>query len=185
MNRFSKLKCVAAIALGLAPLGMARADAPIVYKDGPEAIFSLEVPDFWTVRVGGARTLTPPGEDAPRVVERVMGLEPESDSGVWIGFVVPEGLSTLDEAAEYARALAPQIAKDTQVTEFETRRIAGYPARVYRGKGRRNGTTVHFTVSLIDLPNGSVIFSMTALHPDYRQDVLQDVNAIYNSIRAR
>ncbi|SFM12324.1 hypothetical protein [Shimia aestuarii] len=179
------LQGVLALIAGFMPVSAAVADTPVHYRDGSETIFSVDVPDFWTVRVGGSRTLTPPGEDASRDVERVIGLEPESDSGVWVGFVVPEGLRTLDEAADYARSLAPQIAKDTEVTEFESRRIAGYPARVYRGTGRRNGTTVHFTVSLIDLPNGSVIFSMTALHPGYRADALEDVNAIYNSIRTR
>lgn len=165
--------------------GPALADTPVTYKDGARSVFSITVPDFWTVRVGGERQLSAPGEDLERVVERVIGLEPESNSGVWVGFVSPDGMSTLAEAEEYARSLAPQIASDLDVTESEDRRIAGYPARVYRGSGRRDGQTVYFTVSLIDLPNGRVVFSMTALHGDYQRDALQDVNAIYDSIRSR
>ena len=166
-------------------VGLAHAGTPVTYTDGDKPVFSIEVPDFWKVRVGGDRSLTPPGEEESRVVERVIGLQPEKDSGVWIGFVSPDGLRTLDEAEDYARSLAQQVAKGATVTDLESRRIAGYPARVYRGQGRRDNQTVFFTVSLIDLPNGRVVFSMTALSADYARDALVDVNAIYNSIRSR
>ncbi|PSL21657.1 hypothetical protein [Shimia abyssi] len=176
---------IAACALAVATANVALADTPVTYMDGSDAVFNMAIPDFWTARVGGPRVLSAPGEDAPRGVDRVIGLEPESNSGVWVGFVSPRGLSTLDEATEYARSLAPQIAKEAEVTEFEERRIAGYPARVYRGNGRRDGRTVYFTVSLIDLPNGRVVFSLTAFEAGYDPAAIEDINAIYNSIRSR
>ncbi|MEP2530974.1 hypothetical protein [Shimia sp.] len=187
MKKLTKFLCAGVAALGLSG-GVASsllADTPVTYNDGSNSVFRINVPDFWSARVGGHRELTAPGDEGSRVVDRVIGLQPERDSGVWVGFVSPNGLSTLDEAAEYARSLAPQIAKDTEITDFENRNIAGYPSRVYRGHGRRDGNTVYFTVSLIDLPNGRVIFSMTALQPGYEPTVLDDVNAIYNSIRSQ
>ncbi len=161
------------------------AGTSLSYTDGDRPIFSIEVPDFWTARVGGDRRLTPPGEDAPREVKRVIGLLPEQDAGVWVGFSSPAGVRNLAEGEEYARAASQFIVKDPEITKVETRSVSGYPARVAQGNGRRDGRRIHFTAMLIDLPNGRVVFSLTVLAPGYDAAALEDVNAIYNSIQAK
>jgi len=57
------------------------ADMPVTYKDAGRALFSVSAPDFWTVRAGGTRELTAPGEEA-RDVSRVIGMHPVSEPRV-------------------------------------------------------------------------------------------------------
>lgn len=164
--------------------GAAKADTPLGYTENGKALFRIDIPDFWTTRIGGPRTLTPPGEDNPRDVARVIGLSPEGGDGVWVGFIVPYGVRNLDEGVEYLREVGPHIVRDSELSEYRKRKIGGRNALTFTGKGRRDGRQVQFTAALIDLPGGRVAFSITVLESGFNASVLEDVNDIYASFRA-
>ena len=98
------LKAATCLAMSAAPL---LADTPLGYTQNGKALFRIDVPDFWNVRIGGPRTLTPPGEDEARDVARVIGLLPEGAEGIWMGFSVPQGISSIEDGVDYMREQGP------------------------------------------------------------------------------
>lgn len=164
---------------------LAQADTQVVYRDQTRSVFQVDVPDFWKLRVGGPRDLAPTDGDEIRAVERVFGLEPESDHGVWIGLISPPKFRTLEDAKEYARGLSGQLAKTTEILSAEDRRIGNYAATVITGIGRRDGRPVSFNVTLLDIKNGRVVVALTIMSQGFDQSALTDVNDILNSIKAR
>lgn len=182
--RLSRIVVVLAVLhLSLAATA-ATAQTPITYSQQGKALFTVNVPDFWTARVGGPRVLTPPGEDAERPVARVIGLTPEGAESVWVGFSVPKTLRTLEDGAAFVRELGPQLVHDAEITARETRRIGGRQAQSLSGHGRRNGKAVQFTAVLIDLPGPRVAFSVTILESGFDPALLEGINAVYASFRA-
>ena len=171
-------------ALCLFPIG-AQAETEVVYSDAGRDVFEVTIPDFWTLRVGGAREITPSSDEALRPIARVFGLSPETENGVWIGLISPPQLRSLEDAADYAQSLSGQLAETTEVTSRESRRIAGYPAFVLEGTGRRSGRDVNFTAAVIELPGQRVVVGLTVLERGYDPSALKDVNAILHSIKAQ
>ncbi|MDO6483621.1 hypothetical protein Q8W25_14910 [Shimia thalassica] len=182
LRSITRLACAAGLTLAAALPAMA--DVPITYKDKGRALFQLNVPDFWNVRVGGERNLTAPGEDVTRNVPRLVGLTPEGADDVFVGFIVPRHLSTFEQGLAYMAEIGPHLVKDAQVASREERRIAGYPAMRLAGTGRRNGKNVQFTAVLIDMPGNRMAFSVAVLEAGFEPAVLDDINAIYDSFRA-
>lgn len=180
----SLVACAAVGALSLLPQ-VALSDTEVVYADAGRNVFEVTVPDFWTLRVGGAREITPSDDDALRPIARVFGLSPELENGVWVGLMSPPQLRGLEDAKDYAQSLSGQLAKTTEITGTESREIAGYPAFVVEGTGRRDGRLVHFTAAVLELPRDRVVVGLTVLEKGYDTSALSDVNAILQSIRAR
>lgn len=172
------------VALCGAPM-LAKADTQVVYSDQTRNVFQVDVPDFWNLRVGGPRELSPDGDEDIRAVERVFGLEPESDHGVWVGLISPPRFRSLEDANEYARSLSGQLAKTTEILSAEDRRVGNYPATVITGTGRRDGRPVSFNVTMLDIKNGRVVVALTIMSQGFDQSALADVNAILTSIKAR
>ncbi|SMP35107.1 hypothetical protein [Shimia sagamensis] len=164
---------------------LALAGTQVAYSDQTRNVFQVDVPDFWNLRVGGPRDLAPSNDDDIRAVERVFGLEPESDHGVWVGLISPQKFRTLEDAKEYARGLSGQLAKTTEILTAEDRRVGNYPATVITGTGRRDGKPVSFNVTLLDIQNGRVVVALTIMSQGFDQSALTDVNAILQSIKAR
>lgn len=164
---------------------LVQADTQVVYSDQTRNVFQVDVPDFWNLRVGGPRELSPDGDEDIRAVERVFGLEPESDHGVWVGLISPPRFGSLEDAKDYARSLSGQLAKTTEILSAEDRRVGNYPATVITGSGRRDGRPVSFNVTMLDIKNGRVVVALTIMSQDFDQRALADVNAILNSIKAR
>lgn len=162
----------------------AQADAPVTYKDGDRALFSISVPDFWTVRVGGARVLSPPGEDVPRSVARVIGLEPTAEPHVWMGWISPPDVRTLSGGRAYLQEIGPHLVKDAAVDKARSTRIGGAAAEIYAGTGRRNGNAVNFTAVVIDLPGDRVAVSVAVLEDGAAPEIVNDLNAIFASFRS-
>lgn len=171
------------LAMSLLP-GLASADMPVTYMDGTRALFQINAPDFWTVRAGGPRDLTAPGDDTARGVVRVLGLQPSADPHVWMGFVAPEDVSNFEEARVYLREIGPHLVKDAQVDDISTRTVGGLPAETFSGTGRRNGRTVGFTAVTIDLPNGRMAIAVTVLEDGATPDIIEDVNRVFASFKA-
>lgn len=163
---------------------LAWADMPVTYTDAGRALFSVNAPDFWTVRTGGMRELTAPGLEARDVV-RVIGMHPDSDPRVWIGFISPHGVRNFDEANEYLRDIGPFLVENAQIDTRRDLRVGGLPAESKSGHGTRKGQTVNFTVLVIDLPNGRMAISVTVMQAGIDPATVADVNAIHASFRVQ
>lgn len=175
---------VAALILPVLVAAPALADMPVTYRDEGRSLFSLSVPDFWSVRAGGARMLAGPDGGEERAVARVIGLEPTADKGVWVGFISPRGVRDFDDALEYLRQVGPFLVKDAAAETHSRRVVGGLPAATIAGTGRRDGKAVSFTAVLIDLPGNRMAISVTVLEAGADPALVGDVNAIYGSFRA-
>lgn len=176
------LKLLAVIASVLAPPTMA--GTPIVYTDGDKALFQVEAPDFWNVRTGGIRTLTAPEREDFREVSRIFGMTPAAHEGIWVGFVSPHGVTTLDGARAYLKEIGQFLVKDAVVEDTKNRRIGGLPAQSFSGTGRRGTKTVNFTAITIDLPNGRVAVSIVVIENGSDVEIIDDINEMMASFKA-
>ena len=160
------------------------ADMPVTYKDEGRALFHLSVPDFWTARAGGARAMTPPGTEEARLVNRVIGLTPVSEKGIWMGFISPHGVSTYEQSLEYLRGVGPFLVKNAEVQERNKISVGGRPAARLTGSGSRDGKAVNFTAVVVDLPRDRVAISVVVMEAGVNPDLVSDVNAVFASFRA-
>ncbi|MDP5215882.1 hypothetical protein Q5Y75_01490 [Ruegeria sp. 2205SS24-7] len=164
--------------------GAALADMPLTYESDGRALFRLSAPDFWQVRAGGPRAITAPETGEARLINRVIGMEPVADKGVWVGFLSPNGISTLDQAEDYLAGIGRSLVKEPEVTERTSITLGGLPTHRITGIGRRDGRAVSFTALLIDLPTNRVAISLAVIENGANPELVNDVNAIYSSFRA-
>jgi hypothetical protein len=162
---------------------LASAEMPLTYMDEGRALFRVSAPDFWTIRSGGQRAITPPGLDEARLINRVIGLSPATEDGVWVGFMSPHGVRTYQDALEYLRDIGPFLVKDAKVDERKRTTVGGRAAARITGSGRRDGQTVQFTAVVIDLPGNRVAISIVVMEGDVDPGFVADVNAIFASFR--
>lgn len=172
---------IAAIWLGAAPV---LADTPVTYTDNGRALFSFSVPDFWAVRTGGTREIEDTQLGDPRAVARVMGIRPVTDDNVWIGFVAPAGVASIDGGLRYLQDVDKFLVKSPVVSDNVSTRIGGLPAQVIRGTGTRDGRGVNFTATVIDLPNDRVAVAVAVLRDGADPAYVDDLNAVFASFRA-
>lgn len=71
-----RIAALAAFALPVALPDALLAEARVAYREQGRALFSFDVPEFWTVQVGGEQALTPPGEARARSVPQVISMRP-------------------------------------------------------------------------------------------------------------
>ncbi|MEX0279200.1 MAG: hypothetical protein AB3N19_16895 [Ruegeria sp.] len=165
-------------------VGPAMADTPVTYTDAGKALFRFVVPDFWALRVGGAREIEDTNLGDARAVARVMGMRPVTDDTVWMGFVSPEGVATIEDGVRYLEDIDKFLVNDADVTDISNRSIGGLPARVFRGTGRRDGRGVNFTATVIDLPRGRVAVAIAVMREGADPAYVDDLNAVFGSFRA-
>ncbi len=186
MRILSGSTLAACAALWLGAVAPASADTPVTYTDAGRALFSFAVPDFWAVRTGGPREIEDTELGDPRAVARVMGLRPVTDDNVWMGFVSPAGVASIEGGLRYLEDIDKFLAKDPTVTSTSDTRIGGLPARVIRGTGTRDGSGINFTATVIDLPRDRVAVIVAILRdgadPAY-VDVLNDVFASFRALQ--
>ena len=175
------LAASAAIWVGLA--GSGHAETPVTYSQGGQALFRFEVPDFWLLRTGGPRDIADTDLGDTRAVARVMGLRPVTDDKVWMGFVSPAGVATIQEGIRYLHDIDKFLVKDPQVTSTSDMSIGGRPAKVIRGTGSREGRGVSFTATVIDLPRDRVAVSVAVISDGADPAYADELNAVYASFR--
>lgn len=184
LNGFSRIAAMLLFLILMAAAPGVRAGVTISYDDGGQDLFRFDVPDFWTMRAGGRRSVTPPGSEEARLINRVIGLHPQTEEGVWIGFMSPNGVRTYDEGVAYLRDIGSFILTDAKVTSESRVQIGGRPTARFVGTGRRNGRVVSFTALLIDLPGSRVAISLVVLEAGVDAGYVNDVNAVLSSFRA-
>lgn len=185
MRLFSGPILAACAAVWLGGAGSAMADTPATYTEDGRALFSFNVPDFWLLRTGGPREIEDTELGDPRAVARVMGLRPVTDDTVWMGFVSPAGVATIQDGIRYLQDIDKFLVNDPTVTSTSDTRIGGLPARVFRGTGRRDGTGVSFTATVIDLPRNRVAIAVAILRDGANPDYADDLNDVFASFRSR
>lgn len=174
---------ILAVSLGLAA-STAGADTPVSYTEGGSTLFTFDAPDFWTVHVGGPRDLADPRTRDTRPVNRVIGLQPATGQGVWVGFVSPPGVRTFSDARDYLAEIGPFLVKDSVVERRGERVIGGRAARTLAGHGRRNGRVVNFTAVAIDLPRDRMAIAVVMIEAGSPTDGIAGVNRMFASFRA-
>ncbi|NOD62951.1 hypothetical protein GS622_06475 [Ruegeria sp. HKCCD6109] len=160
------------------------ADTPVTYTEDGRALFRFSVPDFWVLRTGGAREIEDSELGDTRGVSRVMGMRPVTDDTVWMGFVSPDGVASIQDGVRYLQDIDKFLVNDPTVTSTSDTRIGGLPAKVFRGTGRREGRGVSFTATLIDLPRGRVAVAVAILRDGANPDYADDLNAVFASFRS-
>lgn len=172
------------LAAFLLSTAMVRAQTPVSYFEGGRVLFTVEVPDFWSVRTGGPREISGPDDDAPQSVPRVLALEPTVDRGVWMGLMSPPAVPDLADARRYLGQLSRFLALDVEVGPPVVRRIAGRPAEVFAGTGRREGRQLQFTIAAVDLPGRRVAILAAVLEAGADPAFIEALNAVFASFRA-
>ncbi|WP_170325311.1 hypothetical protein [Ruegeria arenilitoris] len=186
MRIFSSTALAVCAAFWLGAVAPASADTPITYTDAGRALFSFAAPDFWIVRTGGPREIEDTELGDPRAVARVMGVRPVTDDNVWMGFVSPTGVASIEGGLRYLEDIDKFLVKDPTVTSTSDSRIGGLPARVISGTGTRDGRGINFTATIIDLPKDRVAVVVAILRdgadPAY-VDLLNDVFASFRAVQ--
>ncbi|SLN37558.1 hypothetical protein PSA7680_01816 [Pseudoruegeria aquimaris] len=172
------LLCAAVLALGAVP---ATAEIMASYETGGRDIFSLRVPDNWVVSAGGFEARQAP-EEVTRV-PRVLGLRPEADRRVWVGFVSPDGVSTTAQAEAYIRSLDLRLVEDPRLGPPRQTTIGGRSTRTYTGTGSRDGRPVSFTIALIDMPGPRMVIGLIVGEEGARGLYRDEINALVRSFR--
>lgn len=171
----------AVMSLGVVP---ALADTPVTYTDAGQPLFRFIVPDYWALRVGGPREIEDTSLGDARAVARVMGMRPVTDDTVWMGFVSPQGVTSIEDGVEYLSDIDKFLVKEPQITGSSRRSVGGLPAQVFRGTGRRDGRGVNFAATVIDLPKGRVAVAVAILRDGADPSYVDDLNAVFDSFRA-
>ncbi len=179
--RKSVLALGAGIWVGMS--GAVMADTPVIYTEGNRALFRFDVPDFWVLRTGGPRELQDTELGDTRAVSRVMAARPVADDSVWIGFVSPFGVTTVEDGLRYLSDIDKFLVKKPLVTGRSVTRIGGRPAQVIRGTGQRDGRGVSFTATVIDLPESRVAVAVAILRDGADPGYVDDLNAVFASFR--
>lgn len=168
--------------LALAPPALA--DTRITYTDADRALFSFDVPDFWTVESGGERAISPPDEDLVRTTPQIVSLRPTVEPTVWMGFFSPDGVTSLDEGVAYLAEIEKFLASEPEITSVTDGRVGGLPARILKGTGRREGQRISFTIAVVDLPGARVAIAAGVAEARADPELVFQINTIFSSMRA-
>ncbi len=187
MSLFGPRRLLLALPLAATTLlpGGAVADTSVTYTDAGQAIFQFDVPDFWTLRVGGPRALDDPEFDGERVVHRLFGLTPSAGDDMWSGLLSPRGVRSFDDGVAYLEEVGPFLVKNAETTRRRDLTINGLRAKSFSGHGRRDGRAVHYTAVLIALPSGRFVVSVTVIGAGADANLTKDVDAMLASVRGR
>jgi hypothetical protein len=168
--------------IALAPPALA--DVRVSYTDAGRALFSFDVPDFWTVESGGEREIVAPGETIARTTPQLVAMRPTVDPTVWMGFFSPDGVATLDDGLAYLAEIEKFLANDPEITSAEPRRIGGLPARILKGTGRRDGRAISFTIAVVDLPGPRIAIAAGVAEAGSEPALVSEINTVFSSLRA-
>lgn len=161
----------------------ATADVRASYAQDGRTLFSLAVPDFWTLTAGGERVLTAPDEDFARAVPQIVAIRPTVDPDAWMGFFSPPGVATLAEGEAYLAEIGQFLTTTPTITSNAPGRVAGLPAQLIKGTGRRDGRNLVFTIAVVDLPRARVAIVAAIVEVDADPALVGQVNDVFASMR--
>lgn len=159
----------------------ATAEIMASYETGGRDVFSVRVPDNWVVSAGGFEARQAP--EGIGAVPRVLGLRPENDPRIWVGFLSPDGVATIAQAEAYIQSLDLRLVEDPKLGAAEQTVIGGRSARTYSGTGTREGRPVNFTIALIDMPGARTVIGVIVGENGARGLYRDDITALVRSFR--
>jgi len=162
---------------------IAHADAAATYSENGRALFSFQVPDFWTLDVGGEMELTLPEVGETHRAPQVLAIEPTVDPTVWMGFLSPSGVRNIDEGRAYLDDLARFLAFDPKVNPPVLRKIGGQPAAIISGTGRRDRKSLQFAIAVVQMPADRVLIAASVVEAGTDPAFFNQLNGIFGSIR--
>ena len=160
------------------------AQTPVSYTQEGRAVFTVDAPDFWSVRTGGGQVIEGPDGEGSRPVPRVMAMQPTTEDGVWMGFLSPPDVASLAEGRAYLREVSNFLAFEPEIGPVKTQQIGGRSAEVFSGTGKRNGKSIGFSVAVISLPGGRVAIAAAVMESGTDPDFVNTINEVYASFRA-
>ncbi|MEM9196777.1 MAG: hypothetical protein AAGD12_02895 [Pseudomonadota bacterium] len=134
----------------------AQADVRVIFDGGFGELFSVAMPDGWVVTSGIRPGTDPDAPDLPRVI----GMTPEDDLSVWLGWLSPPGISDLDAAIAYVEGVSAEIVQSPVVELSEDITVDGRPGHLYAGTGIRQEAPIEFGVAVIDMPGDVVVVGL-------------------------
>ncbi len=179
-GRLALLSAVTAVAICSAQIAAAGVTA--IYGIDGARLFSIEAPDSWVLTTGReARTA---GDPSSQPFPRVLGMHPEDDPRLWIGFFSPDNVADIPAAERYIRDLDGFLVEDPFIEFERDTMIEGRPAKFYRGGGRREGRPADFSVGLIQLPGKRVVIGVFVGENGAREEYAADIDGLVASFRA-
>ena len=154
----------------------ARADVRAIYETGGKTLFSIAVPDGWVLATGGS------GADGG--APRILGMNPEGDLSLWVGFLSPAEPKDLEEAEAYVKELGKNLVSQSKVDRVSDGKLGPLPARFYLGRGTREGAPVEFGVAIAALPGPRAVICVSVGEYGAREEYREKIAAIIGSLRA-
>jgi hypothetical protein len=154
----------------------ASADVRAIYETGGKTLFSIAVPDGWVVATGGS--------DAHGAAPRILGMNPEGDLSLWIGFLSPAEPKNLEEAEAYVKDLGKGLVTGSKVDRVSDGKLGTLPARFYIGRGTRESAPVDFAVAIAALPGQRAVIGLIVGEYGAREVYGDDITAIIGSLQA-
>ena len=173
--RIARVGVLATALLMIASVQYASADVRVIYETGGETLFSIAVPDGWVVTTGG--------NDVDGGAPRILGMNPEGDLSLWVGFLSPIEPKSLEEAEAYVKDLGKSLVTDSKVDRENDGNLGTLPARFYIGRGTREGAPVDFGVAIAALPGPRAVITVIVGEYGAREVYGEDIVAILASLR--
>ena len=173
LSKVTRVGLFATLLVVVANMQHASADVRAVYETGGKALFSIAVPDGWIVATGGS--------DADDAAPRILGMNPEGDFSLWIGFLSPAEPKNLEEAEAYVKDLGKSLVTETKVDRVNDGKLGTLPARFYIGRGTRQGAPVDFGVAISALPGPRAVISIIVGEYNAREVYREEIAAIIGS----
>ncbi|GMG83989.1 hypothetical protein LNKW23_32030 [Paralimibaculum aggregatum] len=174
IRRLARAGMLAALMLAAAGVQSVRAEVRAIYETGGRALFSIAVPDGWVVATGSGSE-----EDG---VPRILGITPEGDFSLWIGFLSPEEPRDINEAEAYVRDLGTKLVDDSRVERVADGELGVLPARLYLGQGTRAGAPIDIGVAIAALPGPRAVIGVIVGENGAREVYDLDIAAILGSL---
>ena len=153
----------------------ASAEVRVTYETGGKTLFSIAVPDGWVVATGGS--------DGDRGPPRILGMNPEDDLSLWVGFLSPAEPKNLEEAEAYVKDMGGSLVSDSHVDRVRDDKLGALPARFYIGRGTRQGAPVDFGVAIAALPGPRAVIGVMVGEYDAREVYRDEIAAIIASLQ--
>lgn len=174
--KMMRVGLLATVLLMVTGMQNASADVRAIYETGGKTLFSIAVPDGWVVATGGS--------DADDVAPRILGMNPEGDLSLWVGFLSPAEPKNLEEAEAYVKDLGKRLVTEGRVDRVNDGKLGTLPARFYVGRGTRESAPVDFAVAIAALPGPRAVIGVFVGEYGARDIYGDEIAAIIGSLQA-
>ncbi len=174
--KMMRVGLLATVILMITSMQNASADVRAIYETSGKTLFSIAVPDGWVVATGRS--------DADGAAPRILGMNPEGDLSLWVGFLSPAEPKNLEEAEAYVKDLGRSLVTEGKVDRVNDGKLGTLPARFYIGRGTRKAAPVDFAVAIAALPGPRAVIGVIVGEFGAREVYGDEIAAIIGSFQA-